>query len=93
MAAADDIEGGDRRWHVTRGIPLALIVSMFLMFMAQTATGAWWASRIDTRVDAVERAQAASAPLPERLTRLEEKVVSVQAGVNRIEGLLTKPSR
>ena len=84
-------DGSERRWHVIRGIPVAMIVSMLLMILAQTATAAWWASGIDKRMEDVERMQSQMAPQAERLTRLEEKVVAVQAGVSRIESLLTKP--
>ena len=84
--------GNDKHWHLSRGIPVALIVSLFLFFLAQTGTGAWWASNIDKRVDVIERTQAQQAPQGERLTRLEEKVVAVQAGVSRIEAILTKPA-
>lgn len=84
--------GDDKHWHLSRGIPVALIVSLFLMFLAQTGTGAWWASNIDKRMDVVEKVQGQMAPQGERLTRLEEKVVAVQAGVSRIEAILTKPA-
>ena len=84
--------GNNDHWHISRGIPVALIISMLLMIVGQTATGAWWASGIDKRMEEVEKIQAQTAPQAERLTRLEEKVVAVQAGVNRIEALLTKPA-
>ena len=43
-------------------------------------------------MEVVERVQSQMAPQGERLTRLEEKVVAVQAGVSRIEAFLTKPA-
>ena len=37
----------DRRWHVGKEIPLALIVALFL----QTAGGIWWAAGLTAKVD------------------------------------------
>ena len=42
-----------------------------------------------SRVDVLEKAQIITQPQGERLTRLEEKVVSVQATANRIEMAVT----
>jgi hypothetical protein len=79
----------EARWHITRGIPLALILTVVAMFVGQTVGGIWYVSHLDSRVDALEKAQLLSQPQGERLTRLEEKVVAVQATASRIEGLLT----
>lgn len=85
--------GSDHQWHVNRGIPVVFIISMLVYAIAQSALFGWYASAIDKRVEAVERTQAVNFPIPERLTRVEEKLVSVQSGVTRIEALLTKPAR
>lgn len=81
----------EQRWHVTRGIPLALIFTVIAMFVGQTVGGVWYFAHQDSRLDVLEKAQLLSQPQGERLTRLEEKVVAVQATANRIEALLTKP--
>lgn len=84
----EDNEPG--RWHVNRGIPVVwLLGSMFIGF-AQFGGLVWYASQFNTRVDLVERAVPLIAAQGERLTRLEEKVVAVQASANRIEALLVK---
>jgi Tfp pilus assembly protein PilN len=80
----------EQRWHVTRGIPLALIFTVVTMFIGQTVGGIWYFAHQDSRLDVLEKAQLLAQPQGERLTRLEEKVVSVQATANRIEALLTK---
>lgn len=80
----------EQRWHVTRGIPLALIFTVATLFAGQTLGGVWYFSHLDSRVEVLEKAQLIAQPQGERLTRLEEKVVSVQATVNRIEALLTQ---
>lgn len=93
----DETDTPDQHWHVTRGIPVAFILTMLVMFVTQTATAAWFASAMAYRVEAVERAQAQAAPQGERLTRVEEKLVAVQTGIADIKTLLQattgKPQR
>ena len=79
----------EKRWHITRGVPLALIFTVISMFIAQSCAGVWYFSHLDSRVDVLEKAQLLAQPQGERLTRLEEKVVSVQATANRIETAVT----
>lgn len=85
--------GSNRQWHVNRGIPVVFIISMFFYAVVQAALFGWYASAIDKRVETIERTQLTNAPIPERLTRVEEKLVGVQSGVTRIEAILTKPAR
>lgn len=89
---ADDTDeslgNGDSRWHVSRGIPVAFIVSMLIYAIAQTATAAWFASAMAYRVEAVERVQVQMAPQGERLTRVEERLTAVQTGIMDIKALL-----
>jgi hypothetical protein len=80
-------------WHVNRGIPIVWLISTSFISIGQLCALFWYAGQFNTRVEVVEKVQAAMAPQGERLTRLEEKVVSVQATANRIEALLTKPNR
>lgn len=90
----------ERRWHISRGIPLGLIFSLLGFFTIQSAGAIWFFAHQDSRIEAVEKMQsvttvvgdklqAASVTQGERLARLEEKVVAVQATANRIEALLT----
>lgn len=82
-------EGDDDRWHVTRGIPVAFIVSMLVFLVGQTATAAWFASSMNYRVESIEKAQIQMSPQGERLTRVEEKLEGVKAGITDIKALLT----
>ena len=87
----DEDDTRDQHWHVTRGIPVAFIITMVVMFVTQTATAAWYASSMSFRVEAVERAQIQAAPQGERLTRVEEKLVAVNTGIADIKALLQNP--
>lgn len=85
----DDEDDDDRHWHVTRSIPVAFIVSMLLFTIVQTATAAWFASAMNFRVEAIEKAQIQMSPQGERLTRVEEKLEGVKSGITDIKAILT----
>lgn len=102
MTETGDLYALDKKWHISRGVPVALIVTVIGMFIGQTVGGVWYVSHLDSRVDAVEKVQVTAAVIVEKVqaatasqnietAKLGEKVVAVQASVNRIEALLTKP--
>lgn len=84
----EPLGNGDRRWHLSRNIPVAFIVSMLVYFIAQAGLFGWWASAMNSRVEAVEKAQLSSAPQGERLTRVEERLTAVQTGITDIKAIL-----
>jgi hypothetical protein len=84
-----DEDSRSDEWHVNRGIPVIWLIGSLIIGLAQFSGLVWYASQFSSRVDTVERTVLLIAPLGERLTRLEEKVVAVQATTNRIEALLT----
>lgn len=79
----------NEHWHLSRGIPVAFIASMLIYAIAQTSTAAWFASQMNQRVEAIEKAQTQMSPQGERLTRVEEKLEGVKAGILDIKTLLT----
>jgi hypothetical protein len=87
----DDSENG--HWHLSRSIPLPFIVTMLAVTVMQTATAAWYISAMNYRVDTMEKAQVILAqqvsPQGERLTRVEEKLEGVKAGIADIKIILT----
>lgn len=89
----EPLGNGDRHWHVSRGIPVAFIVSMLIYFIAQAGLFGWWASAMNYRVEAVEKSQVSSAPQGERLTRVEERLTAVQTGITDIKALLQAPGK
>ena len=62
------------RWRVERNIPVAAIATAALFFAGQAITGAVYISRLDTRIEIVEKALVVAAPQGERLTRVETKI-------------------
>ena len=85
--------GPQEKWHVTRGVPVALIVSLAIFMFTQTGTAAWFAARLDARIDVLEKAQALAQPQGERLTRVEEKLENVKTGIADIKIILQASPR
>ena len=85
--------GPQDRWHITRGVPVALIVTFIVTIFGQTVGGSWYLAQLVNRVDVLEKAQEKAQilvqPNADRLTRLEEKVGSLQASSARIEAAVT----
>lgn len=100
MTSIGDEDAMPDRWHVNRGIPVVWLIGSIVIGLGQFGGLVWYAAQFTSRVEVVEKGQITAAVIAEklqsssivqgeRLTRLEEKVVSVQATANRIEALLT----
>lgn len=66
--------GSNQSWHVERGVPIVGIITVVILIAGQTVTAAWWASKLEARVDRVEQITALAAPQAERLTKVEVKL-------------------
>lgn len=88
------VDISDSRWHWDRKVPIALIVTLVLTFAGQSATALWWASKMDTRVEALERQTMTAAPTSAeqgtRLTRVETRLEAVQEGISEIKFILRR---
>jgi CHASE1-domain containing sensor protein len=100
VTSIGDEDSMPNKWHVNRGIPVVWLIGSLFIGLAQFGGLIWYASQFNTRVEVVEKVQTTATAAfekmqnnsilqGERLTRLEEKVVAVQATANRIEALLT----
>lgn len=77
-------------WSVDKKVPLALIVSMFIMCAGQFGGFIWSQATTSARLEAVERAIVAAAPQDSRLTRVEVKVDGLQRTLDKIESLVQR---
>ena len=72
-------------WRIDKHIPIAVLVALLL----QTSGIVWWASSITSRVDMLEKStsswQASREKIPERVTRVEVSLESINASLLRIE--------
>lgn len=73
-------------WHLDKRVPIALIVSILM----QTAGIVWWGATTSERLNSLERKADQAATQPERLTRVETKLESVQDGISEIKAILRK---
>lgn len=96
----EPLENGNTHWHLVRGVPVVFIATMTVYAFINAVVGGWYASAMNSRIDALEKLQAqmsaasivasaSAASQGERTARLEEKVIAVQATASRIEALLT----
>lgn len=74
----DDDEPLNERWHVDKGIPLALIVTLTLSALTSSAGAIVYISRIDSRLGVVERVIEGNGLLNENIVRLSEKVANLE---------------
>lgn len=72
-----------RESRVVLKLSLAIFGGLFL----QASTIIWWASKLDYRVTVIEQAQGQNAQMIERVTRVEEKVSSIQAQTAKIDDM------
>lgn len=89
-AAEKTVQKDDRRWHLDKRVPVALIVTI----LVQSGAAIWWAAGQSERVNALERADAAraiAAPVAaDRLTRVEVKVDNALEGIAEIKRLIRR---
>lgn len=76
-------------WSIDKHIPVALIFAIAV----QTGGALWWAAKVDSRISVLENNTTANNQLMERVTKVEEKVISVKEGINRIEQTLQERRR
>ncbi len=78
----------DARWHLDKRVPIALIITFVSALTGQTLGAVWWARGMDARVENLERTSLSSAPIPDRLTRVEAKLEFMQEGISEIKRLI-----
>ena len=87
----------DEHWTLDKRIPLAFIIAL----LAQLVGFAWYASKLDSRIEAVEHKQSEAKTrldsydrdarnVGERLVRLEEKQSATLEILQRIERSLAR---
>lgn len=75
-----------QRWHVEKGIPIALIATL----IAQTGAAVWWAGAMSNRVAVLESKAAKADIMQIELAGLKARVESIDNSTRRIEGKLDR---
>lgn len=81
-------EGDDKRWHLDKRVPLALIATVVL----QTATLIIWGTSLTERVSTLERQALGQAPHLERIVRLETKMDAIFSTLAEIKSIVQRPN-
>lgn len=84
LKVTDEERKYEREWHLDKKVPIAVILTIML----QTGTFVWWGSRLDHRVETLERESVSRIPQADRLTRVEVKLEGVQEGITEIKRLI-----
>lgn len=77
-------EEDDKRWHLDKKVPIALIVTLVL----QTGAFMFWMGSLSQRVDYLEQNRTANAPQGERIIRLETRMENIAEYILEIRNLL-----
>lgn len=86
MMAENDQSTEDKKWHLDRRVPLALIATIAF----QTAAALWWASSLNIRVDQLERQYTALAPQGGQIIRLQTQLEGISANILEIKNALMR---
>jgi len=93
-APAPVIDKSDASWHFDRKVPIALIVTLVIMFSGQTFTAIWWGAKTDSRIESLEKQSTVAVPISSeqgtRLTRVEVKVDNLIDGLSEIKSILRR---
>lgn len=79
------VDPAEVSWHVDRRIPAALIVTFVAGLVGQTMIGVWFASKMDSRIEAVEDTLAERTSIVNRYLQTEADVRALKATTDRIE--------
>lgn len=90
----DDDDGDEppreQRWHVDKGIPLALIITLTVSGLTTSAGALIYLTRLDARVVVIEAIVERQANLSNDIITLKEQVRNVERLVTRVETLLDR---
>lgn len=73
------------RWHVTRGIPLSLIMTIASVGVGQIMAVLYWAAIVSTKQQVFEDFMKSTQPQAAQIAVIQEKVTSLQGQFTRFE--------
>ena len=76
----------NEQWHLDKRVPVAIILAL----LGQTVGFVWFQSKLDSRVGQLEARAVIAESYGERLTRLEERLQSTNAILERIDKKIDK---
>ncbi len=79
----------DNNWHLDKRVPIALIVTL----IGNIVVTSWWAATASEKLASLERRVDMSAPLADRMTRVETKIENVQDTLSEVKTMLIRAGR
>ena len=83
----------DDSWHLDRKVPVAIILAV----LTQTAMFGWYASKLDSRISALERLQERNVVTDrrqyDRINDFDRIVAETNARLAKMEGILQQMSK
>lgn len=80
----------DNHWSFDKRIPVAVILSVLVGMMGNTAGVVWWAATSSSRLDRLEEFMTEMRSSDARIARLEQITTMQTTTLNRIEGKLDR---
>lgn len=74
------------RWHVGKEIPVALLMSLLM----SVASGVWYASATNTRINALEETFRATSSTREDIVQIREQLRNLDRVTQRLEAFLDR---
>ena len=74
-------EERNESWHLDKRVPVAIIITMIIQLVGFGVL----LGNIENRVATLETASTSRSTLPERIARLEERLISLQRVLERID--------
>ncbi len=85
----EEPDGATKHWHLDKRVNLSIIITIII----QTAALLIWGTRLDSRVEVLERRHVLVEPQAERIIRLETKVDGIDKTLGEIKTILQPPPR
>ena len=79
-------DGGERRkhWRIDRAIPISLLIGMVIQIIVITGTGIVYATRLESRMENVEKIQVSRENIGNRLIVVENDVSWIRKTLERV---------
>lgn len=73
-------------WGIERKIPFTLV----FILVGQLIAALWYASKLDSRVENLEKTADANTEMIQRMTKVEVQIQGLRESQSRMEGMLNK---
>jgi hypothetical protein len=83
---ADNLQVLSEGWHLDKKVPLGMIFAL----LVYGGTFLWWASKLDNRVGALEKAITGTSQQEGRIIRNETRIDGVNSRIDEVNRVLSR---